>query len=82
MRCRCGSAVTSQSKFADNRCAKYRAVTDSPGLNRIKPKEALIVEDAPHSIDAARRSGAVLCQVTGFNEVDYSRIKRSLEGAG
>ena len=25
--------------------------------------------------------GGRLCQVTGFNEVDYARIKRSLEGA-
>jgi hypothetical protein len=40
------------------------------------------VEDAPHGIEAARRSGATICQVTGFNEVDYARVKRSLEGAG
>jgi beta-phosphoglucomutase len=48
----------------------------------IKPHEAVIVEDAPHGIEAAKRSGGVLCQVTGFNEVDYERVKRSLEGAG
>jgi len=48
----------------------------------IKPQEALIVEDAPHGIEAAKRSGAVLCQVAGFNEVDYERVKRSLESAG
>lgn len=48
----------------------------------IQPQEALIVEDAPHGIEAARRSGATICQVTGFNEVDYARVKRSLEGAG
>jgi HAD superfamily hydrolase (TIGR01509 family) len=48
----------------------------------IKPHEALIVEDAPHGIEAARRCGGVLCQVTGFNEVDYERVKRALEGAG
>ncbi|MDB6109875.1 MAG: HAD-superfamily hydrolase, subfamily variant 3 [Pedosphaera sp.] len=47
----------------------------------IQPQEAVIVEDAPHGIEAARRSGGVLCQVTGFNEVDYARVKRSLEGA-
>ena len=47
----------------------------------IKPEEALIVEDAPHGVEAAKRSGSKLCQVTGFNEVDYARVKRSLEGA-
>jgi len=48
----------------------------------IQPHEAMIVEDAPHGVEAGRRSGGVLCQVTGFNEVDYARVKRSLEGAG
>jgi HAD superfamily hydrolase (TIGR01509 family) len=48
----------------------------------IKPAEAVIVEDAPHGIEAARKSGAQLCRVNGFNEVDYARIKRALEGAG
>ena len=48
----------------------------------IKPEEALIVEDAPHGVEAARRSGSALCQVMGFNEVDYARVKHSLEGAG
>ncbi len=47
----------------------------------IKAEEAMVVEDAPHGIEAARRSGAMLCEVTGFNEVDYARIKRALEGA-
>jgi beta-phosphoglucomutase len=46
----------------------------------VKPQETLIVEDAPHGVEAAKRSGAVLCQVSGFNEVEYARIKRSLEG--
>ncbi|MDB6065150.1 MAG: HAD-superfamily hydrolase, subfamily variant 3 [Pedosphaera sp.] len=47
----------------------------------IKPQEAMIVEDAPHGVEAARRSGGGLCQVAGFNEVDYARVKRSLESA-
>jgi beta-phosphoglucomutase len=47
----------------------------------IQPHEAVIVEDAPHGIEAARRSGGVLCQVSGFNEVDYARVKHSLENA-
>jgi len=47
----------------------------------VKPQETLIVEDAPHGIEAARRSGAFLCEVSGFNEVDHARVKRALEGA-
>ena len=47
----------------------------------VEPQEALIVEDAPHGLEAARRSGGVLCQVSGFNEVDYERVKKSLEDA-
>jgi beta-phosphoglucomutase len=47
----------------------------------VKPQEALIVEDAPHGLEAARRSGGVLCQVSGFNEVDYERVKKSLDSA-
>ncbi len=45
----------------------------------VQPHETVIVEDAPHGIESARRSGGVLCQVTGFTEVDYARIQRSLE---
>ena len=48
----------------------------------VKPDEAMIVEDAPHGVESARRSGGMLCQVNGFNEVDYARVKRSLESAG
>lgn len=47
----------------------------------VKPEEAVVVEDAPHGIEAAKRSGAMLCEVAGFNEVDYARVKRALEGA-
>ncbi len=48
----------------------------------IQPHQAVIVEDAPHGIEAAKRAGGVLCQVSGFNEVDYARIKRAIETAG
>ena len=48
----------------------------------IEPREAVVVEDAPHGLEAGRRSGAALCEVGGFGEVDYARIKRALEGAG
>ncbi len=47
----------------------------------IQPGEAVIVEDAPHGVEAAKRAGGVLCQVAGFSEVDYERVKRTLEGA-
>jgi HAD superfamily hydrolase (TIGR01509 family) len=46
----------------------------------IKPSEAVIVEDAPHGIEAARRSGGLVCEVAGFNEVDYARVRRTLDG--
>jgi beta-phosphoglucomutase len=48
----------------------------------IKPEQALIVEDAPHGLEAARKSGAVVCQVSGFNEVDYARVRRAIESVG
>ncbi len=41
---------------------------------RVKPDEALIIEDAPHGIEAARRSGAHVLEVAGFHEVDYWKI--------
>jgi len=45
-------------------------------MNRLnlKPEEVVIVEDAPQGIAAAKASGANVCEVSGFNEVDYSRI--------
>lgn len=46
-----------------------------------RPEETVIVEDAPHGIEAARRSGGHVCQVAGFAEVDYFRIKRTIEQA-
>lgn len=48
----------------------------------VQPQEAIIVEDAPHGLEAARQSGGIVCQVSGFNEVDYARVRRALEGAG
>ena len=46
----------------------------------VQPGETIIVEDAPHGVEAAKRAGGVLCQVAGFNEVDYARIQHTLEG--
>jgi len=50
-------------------------------MNRldVKPDETLIVEDAPHGVEAARRVGAHVCQVAGFHDVHYSRIRAALD---
>ena len=45
----------------------------------VTPQETLIVEDAPHGVEAARRVGAHVCQVAGFHDVHYSRIRAALE---
>lgn len=47
----------------------------------VAPAEVLIVEDAPHGIEAARRSGAHLCQVSGFADVEYFRIRAAIDRA-
>jgi beta-phosphoglucomutase len=45
-------------------------------INRIglEPAEVVIVEDAPHGIDAAKASGANTCEVSGYNDVNYTKI--------
>ena len=43
------------------------------------PQEIVIVEDAPHGVESARRSGGNVCQVAGFGEVDYFRIKAAID---
>lgn len=45
----------------------------------LRPEETVIVEDAGHGIEAARRSGGNVCQVSGFPEVDYDRVKGFVE---
>lgn len=45
----------------------------------VRPEETVIVEDAPHGIESARRSGAHVCQVEGFEEVDYWRIREFIQ---
>ena len=47
----------------------------------VPPGNVVIVEDAPHGVEAARRSGAHLCQVSGFGEVDYFRVRAAIERA-
>ncbi|MBT7169858.1 HAD family phosphatase [Candidatus Woesearchaeota archaeon] len=52
--------------------ALYLAAIDNLGL---KPEEIVIVEDMPPGIEAAKASGAHVCEVKGVQEVNYSRIK-------
>ena len=40
-----------------------------------RPEEVVIVEDAAPGVEAARRSGGHVCQVAGFDEVDYFLVK-------
>jgi HAD superfamily hydrolase (TIGR01509 family) len=42
---------------------------------KLKPRECVIVEDAGHGVEAAKRSGAHVLMVSGFHEVDYERVK-------
>ena len=39
---------------------------------KIKPSEAVIVEDAPHGIEAAKKSGAQVIEVKGYEDVNLS----------
>lgn len=45
----------------------------------VTPQDTLIVEDAPHGVEAAKRVGAHVCQVAGFHDVHYSRIRAALD---
>jgi HAD superfamily hydrolase (TIGR01509 family) len=47
----------------------------------VTPAETIIVEDSPHGVEAARRSGAHLCQVSGFTEVDYFKVRSAIDRA-
>jgi beta-phosphoglucomutase-like phosphatase (HAD superfamily) len=46
---------------------------------QLTPQECIIVEDAGHGIEAAKSSGAHLCRVSGFSEVEYDRVKRFID---
>jgi HAD superfamily hydrolase (TIGR01509 family) len=48
---------------------------------RVTPAETIIVEDSPHGVEAARRSGAHVCQVSGFTEVDYFKVRSAIDRA-
>ena len=45
----------------------------------VQPQQVVIIEDAGPGIEAARRSGAHVCEVTGFEEVDYRRISSFIQ---
>lgn len=47
----------------------------------VPPEAVLIVEDAPHGVEAARRSGAHVCEVADFSEVDYFRVRTAIDRA-
>ncbi len=47
----------------------------------VSPSATLIVEDSPHGVEAARRSGAHVCQVSGFTDVDYFRVRAAIDRA-
>lgn len=51
----------------------YLAALDRLGIS---PRNAIIVEDAPHGIEAARRSGANVLEVASFVDVDYWRLRQ------
>jgi beta-phosphoglucomutase len=45
----------------------------------VSPTETIIVEDSLHGLEAARRSGAHICQVSGFADVDYFRVRSAID---
>ncbi len=42
---------------------------------QVNPQECIIIEDAPHGIEAAKRSGANVYEVRGVNDVNLSLFK-------
>lgn len=51
----------------------------------VEPSRVVVVEDAPHGIESARRAGAQVCEVAGFAEVDWRRVGgfvKTVEAAG
>ena len=45
----------------------------------VKPNECIIVEDAPPGVESAKRSGAMVYEVKGTNDVDLSLFKDLLK---
>jgi HAD superfamily hydrolase (TIGR01509 family) len=48
---------------------------------RLQAGEVVVVEDAQHGVEAARRAGTRVLQVAGFPEVDYWRLRAFMAGA-
>ena len=42
----------------------------------VKPEECLIIEDAPHGIEAAKASGATVIAVRGYKDVNINLFRR------
>lgn len=42
----------------------------------VKPEECLIIEDAPHGIEAAKASGAIVVAVRGYEDVNINLFRR------
>lgn len=47
----------------------------------IQAGQVVVVEDAQHGVEAARRAGARVLQVSGFSEVDYWRLRTFIESS-
>ena len=45
----------------------------------VVPQETVMVEDAEHGITAAVKADGRVCKVSGFEEVNYARIRRFIE---
>lgn len=45
----------------------------------LRPEQVVVVEDAPHGIEAARAAGVHVCQVTGYQDVTYWRISEFIQ---
>jgi beta-phosphoglucomutase len=45
----------------------------------VRPTETIIVEDSLHGLEAARRSGAHVCQVSGFADVNYFKVRSAID---
>jgi HAD superfamily hydrolase (TIGR01509 family) len=58
--------------------AMYAKALEKLGL---PADRVMAVEDAPHGIAAAKKAGLQVCQVMGFQDVDYWRIREALDAA-
>ena len=45
---------------------------------KVKPKEVIIIEDAPHGVKAAKSSGANVIEVAGYEQVNLTIFNKYL----